>query len=248
MPLLSDVLVIATAILVVMAPMTASFLQCWADRARNGPTHMPNGRSYCDNCGKTLSALDLVPILSWLWNRGKARCCGHSLAPALLWPEVAALTCAVWAAWVSHIPLAVVSVALVWTLQAVILLHQTRPDVARGFIAVLALIGLGLAAGGLTGALWSHLAGFGAGLAAAAFSRVAAPLKPYQDAAMLLMASGAILGLSLLWFSLIVSAPLTVAFWTFAPKLGLPKPNWPHAAVFGTAAGLWLTWLYGLTV
>lgn len=248
MPPLHDILLVATAILVVMAPMTASFLQCWADRARNGARRMPNGRSYCDSCGQTLGVVDLVPVASWLWHRGSARCCAAPLSPALLWPEATALCCAIWAAWVSSLPLAVMSVALVWALQAIILLHETRADVAQGLVGVIALAGLGLAAGGLTGAFWLHLAGLAVGLAALAASHLFPPLLPFRDAATLLIASGALLGVTFLGVSLVICTAGAVAFHRFAPRLGLIPPSWPHALVFGTASGLWLTWLYGLAV
>lgn len=36
---------------------------------------MVNGRSMCPNCHHLLAALDLVPVLSWLWLRGRCRYC-----------------------------------------------------------------------------------------------------------------------------------------------------------------------------
>lgn len=36
-------------------------------------------RSACLHCGQTLSALDLVPLFSWLFLRGKCRHCGHAI-------------------------------------------------------------------------------------------------------------------------------------------------------------------------
>lgn len=248
MPPLNDILLVATAILVVMAPMTASFLQCWADRARGGAPGMPNGRSYCDSCGKTLGAIDLVPVLSWLWNRGRARCCGERLSPALLWPEAGALICALWGAWVSSLPLAIVSVGLVWALQVIILMHQARPDVAQGVVGLLTLTALGLAAGGLTAPLWWHLAGVAAGLAGIAVCRASAAFRPFSDASTVLVAAGAFLGVPLLCISVLLGTGLAAAFWVIAPKVGLHQPDWPHAAVFGISAGFWLTWLYGVAV
>ncbi|WP_062306115.1 prepilin peptidase [Alicyclobacillus sendaiensis] len=32
-------------------------------------------RSHCPNCGRTLAAWELVPVLSWLWLRGRCRTC-----------------------------------------------------------------------------------------------------------------------------------------------------------------------------
>lgn len=37
------------------------------------------GRSACDACGRTLSVRDLVPILSFLWTRGRCRSCGGGI-------------------------------------------------------------------------------------------------------------------------------------------------------------------------
>ena len=45
--------------------------------------------SHCPGCGKPLSALDNVPILGWLFLRGKARCCGVRISPR--YPLVEAL-------------------------------------------------------------------------------------------------------------------------------------------------------------
>lgn len=38
-----------------------------------------SGRSRCDHCGKTLSFMDMVPIVSWLLFRGKCRYCGKRI-------------------------------------------------------------------------------------------------------------------------------------------------------------------------
>jgi prepilin signal peptidase PulO-like enzyme (type II secretory pathway) len=39
------------------------------------------GRSMCPQCGHQLAAQDLVPVLSWLWLRGKCRYCGKPISP-----------------------------------------------------------------------------------------------------------------------------------------------------------------------
>lgn len=38
------------------------------------------GRSMCENCKHTLSAVDLIPVFSWLWLRGRCRYCGHPVS------------------------------------------------------------------------------------------------------------------------------------------------------------------------
>jgi leader peptidase (prepilin peptidase)/N-methyltransferase len=44
--------------------------------------------SHCPACGAPVRALDNVPILSWLWLRGRARCCGARISPRYVAVEV----------------------------------------------------------------------------------------------------------------------------------------------------------------
>src|SRR3989344_5630266 len=37
-------------------------------------------RSFCDSCGKTLSPIELIPILSFFIQRGRCRTCGSRLS------------------------------------------------------------------------------------------------------------------------------------------------------------------------
>ena len=50
-----------------------------------------NGRSECPHCHHVLAAKDLVPVLSWLWLRGKCRYC-HKPIPDTPLPELAVPT------------------------------------------------------------------------------------------------------------------------------------------------------------
>ena len=47
-------------------------------------------RSFCDFCGRQLKWFDNIPVISWLVNGGKSRCCGKKLP--LLYPIVELLT------------------------------------------------------------------------------------------------------------------------------------------------------------
>jgi leader peptidase (prepilin peptidase)/N-methyltransferase len=38
-------------------------------------------RSQCPACGARIAAYDNLPVFSWLWLRGRARCCGARIAP-----------------------------------------------------------------------------------------------------------------------------------------------------------------------
>lgn len=55
-----------------------SFLNVLADRLPQGKSIL--GRSHCDNCKKTLTWKDLIPVISFAYLRGKCRYCGASLA------------------------------------------------------------------------------------------------------------------------------------------------------------------------
>lgn len=56
-----------------------SFLNCMAWRIVHGESVI-RGRSHCDHCGHVLAARDLVPIVSYLLNRGRCRWCGARLS------------------------------------------------------------------------------------------------------------------------------------------------------------------------
>ncbi len=244
---LYDLLLVTTAILVVLAPMHASFLQCWADRAREGDTcGAPQGRSHCDSCGKTLASVDLVPILGWLWNRGRARCCGAPLHPTLLYSELLILLVAIWGAVVVPVQFAIPTVFLASGLQAVVLLTGPCPKVARMFAAALAVMGLAVTMVLLPGYLLTHAGATLLGLAlwlAARMQRAVAP-----DALFLLAPAGAFtgfLGLALICF---IGIPAALLF-RVAKPLFYPadrrRPVMPaEAVVFGLAAAIWVVWLY----
>jgi leader peptidase (prepilin peptidase)/N-methyltransferase len=102
---------------VALAPFIGSFLGVVVKRAEH-PSGIIVGRSVCDHCGARLGVRDLVPLLSWALARGRCRHCGQTLG--LFYPaiELAALTVAIWAAFVAEGPLLWVSCGLGWVLLA----------------------------------------------------------------------------------------------------------------------------------
>jgi len=52
------------------------------------------GRSVCERCGAPLTAIDLVPVLSWIALRGRCRRCGAKLSEFYPLVELAALAVA----------------------------------------------------------------------------------------------------------------------------------------------------------
>jgi leader peptidase (prepilin peptidase)/N-methyltransferase len=65
-----------------------SFLNCAAWRIARGES-FAKGRSRCPECGHELGALDLIPVLSWLFLRGKCRYCGTKVPVRYLLTELA---------------------------------------------------------------------------------------------------------------------------------------------------------------
>ncbi len=59
----------------VLGTIIGSFLNVVINRFNTGRSL--NGRSFCPNCGKKIFWYDLIPVLSWLFLRGKCRHC-HS--------------------------------------------------------------------------------------------------------------------------------------------------------------------------
>ena len=62
------------AVAFVFGAVMGSFLNCAAFRISRGESFV-KGRSRCPSCGHELSMLDLFPIFSWLFLRGKCRYC-----------------------------------------------------------------------------------------------------------------------------------------------------------------------------
>ncbi len=56
-----------------------SFLLVVVDRSVRGETFV-TGRSRCEHCGHTLTPTELIPIVSWVLQKGKTRCCGKFLS------------------------------------------------------------------------------------------------------------------------------------------------------------------------
>ncbi len=65
--------------LFVLGLILGSFLNALAWRIHGGEDFV-RGRSHCDKCGHKLSALDLIPLFSWLYLRGRCRYCHEKVS------------------------------------------------------------------------------------------------------------------------------------------------------------------------
>ena len=56
-----------------------SFLNCAAYRLVRGEAFV-KGRSHCPSCGHELGVLELIPLLSWVLQRGRCKWCGSKVS------------------------------------------------------------------------------------------------------------------------------------------------------------------------
>lgn len=83
----STFILIYSAVLVfVFGTAMGSFLNCAAWRIAHKESFL-KGRSHCPECGHTLGFLDLIPILSWIFLKGKCRYCGKKVSVRYLLTE-----------------------------------------------------------------------------------------------------------------------------------------------------------------
>lgn len=130
----------------------ASFAGCAVSRRLSGGSVL-HGRSRCDSCGATLGLVDLIPILSYIFLRGRCRRCGEKIP--LLCPVTEALTAAAFALLLHRHGLTL------WTagcmIFTVLLLAAALVDLYTGIIpnglllaGIIVFILFGLLDGGLT--------------------------------------------------------------------------------------------------
>lgn len=70
-----------------------SGLNCLSSRIASGTKWSGNNRSRCPDCGHTLGALDLIPLFSWLFLKGKCRYCGKKISPRYPLTELLLAVC-----------------------------------------------------------------------------------------------------------------------------------------------------------
>lgn len=162
----------------VLGAIIGSFLGAVLVRLPAGRS-IVTGRSACDSCGQPLAAADLVPIVSFLWLRGRCRNCRARIDP---WH----FACESGGALVGALPwivmtkasLAAAAMILGWTLLLLAL-----PDVRHFWlpirlVAAVALLGAGLVtvqswqAGWDTGPLFAAAWGGALGFAILAVARI----------------------------------------------------------------------------
>lgn len=235
---------------VLAAPFIGSFLGVVVSRVE-APATILWGRSECPQCRHRLAPRDLVPLLSWLVQRGRCRFCGQPIGAFYPAIELAALALALWSVALTTGWLAWASCLLGWALLALAVIdfrHYLLPDfltlplVPAGLLVNWALDDPGIAAAALG--------------AAAGFLFVLAIRQAYWllrrregiglGDAKLLAAAGAWVGWEGLPSVVLLAAlsGLALALLRYFRHGSInPTDQVPFGSLL--CIGLWIVWLYG---
>jgi leader peptidase (prepilin peptidase) / N-methyltransferase len=129
----------------VLGAVFGSFFATVAIRWPEGRSAL-HGRSACDGCGETLAWFELVPLASFLLQRGRCRRCGVAIAPIHVAIELLGVFVGVSAGMASPGPMGAAGALFGWLLlllAALDLIAFWLPDLLTGALAV-----TGLAFGG----------------------------------------------------------------------------------------------------
>jgi len=141
-----------------------SFLALWAERLPHGEGVVLHG-SRCRVCGARIGWRDLLPVLSWLWLRGRCRACGAEIPRWLFHAELGGVALAAAAILLASTPATMVLGALwLWLLMGLALCDLTAMRLPDALNA--ALLATGLALGALGPGAGAALIGAGAGAGA----------------------------------------------------------------------------------
>jgi len=208
------------------------------------------GRSRCDYCGRTLDAMELVPLASFAVLRGRCRTCGGAIdvRHVLLEAAAAAIGMASMLA-LPGVP-GIAAALFGWILLALALLdldHFWLPDRLTG---LLALAGAGVAAAGLAPSLAARLAGGMAGYGSLAL--IAALYRHMRGREGMGMGDAKLLGAIGLWMGwqalpvMLLAASGGGLLWAGAMRLAGRPLGATGALPFGAllAAAAWPLYLF----
>lgn len=128
----------------ILGAILGSFLATVAIRWPAGRSAL-SGRSLCDGCGKPVAARDLVPVLSALLLRGRARCCGARIHRLHSGVEIACAVCGLLAGLVASDVTSLAIAVFGWLLVLVAALDATELWIPDPLIAIVAVTGLATA-------------------------------------------------------------------------------------------------------
>jgi len=238
------------AVVAVVAPVIGSFVGAVAQRLPRRED-LVWGRSACPACGKKLSARDLVPLVSWLWLRGRCRQCAAPIPLFYPMVELGALAVALSAALVFSGWLLWASCLFGWALLALAVIDWRDYLLPDGLTLPLVPTGLAVAWFAAREAMPDRLLGAFAGFAvfvliAALYRRLRGRDGLGRGDAKLLAGLGAWVGCSGLPSVLLLAALAALAS-AFAQRAFGTKLSAADPVAFGPylAAAGWFVWLCG---
>ena len=128
-------------LIVVLGAIWGSFVAALCSRWLRGE-RVSDGRSHCEQCHTTLGAKDLIPIVSYLWLRGKCRYCAHPIGAGALIIELAASAIGLVAVLMLDYGQALSAAVFGWLLLPLVILDQSKLWLPNRLVILLALAGL----------------------------------------------------------------------------------------------------------
>jgi leader peptidase (prepilin peptidase)/N-methyltransferase len=129
------------ALAIILGAIWGSFVAALCSRWPRGE-RISDGRSHCDHCQTTLGAKDLVPILSYLWLRGKCRYCAHHIGAGALYIELSAAAIGLSAVLFLSGGQAVAAAVFGWLLLPLVTLDYQKLWLPNRLVLALALAGV----------------------------------------------------------------------------------------------------------
>lgn len=126
----------------ILGAIVGSFLGAALERLPQGRS-IVTGRSACDGCGKALTVVELVPVLSWLVQRGKCRTCGSRIGAWQLACELGGALVGMISMLLGREGLALAGMLLGWQLLLLALLdlrHLWLPRMLVGWLGASGLL------------------------------------------------------------------------------------------------------------
>ncbi|WP_225207257.1 prepilin peptidase [Novosphingobium huizhouense] len=128
-----------------LGAIVGSFLGATLERLPAGRS-VVSGRSACDSCGKALGVTELVPLVSWLAQRGRCRACDAPIGWWQFAAELGAALVGVGAVVLASPGAVLAAMVFGWQLLLLALLDARHLWLPRVLTGLLAATGLALAA------------------------------------------------------------------------------------------------------
>lgn len=119
-----------------------SFLNVVIYRVPKGMSFV-KGYSHCPDCDHRLSGLDMIPVFSWLFLRGRCRYCGKSVSSRYMWIECLGGCIALLCVFKIGCNLAALTIfAFLGMLTVVAFVDIDTMEIPNGFVLTILVIGL----------------------------------------------------------------------------------------------------------